>query len=177
MAFLHYFNPGNESAILNTSPYYTPAANQVKMQRDLAFLPAWYADSSSDCVWIEDDLPADFVSLIEPLNLAKAIGTNNILEKKHSLSGIKVSPWGISPQSVKFFENLNIKYELNLQLPQWKSEYLHLSSRVTAKKCLEFLIQSNPEIAHNILPEFYSSIEEIENTVETSEFPLLAKIL
>ena len=104
---LHYFNPGHEAAVLNASPYYTPAANQVKMQRDLAFLPAWYAGSPNDFVWIEDDLTTDFITSIEPLtHLARAVGINNVLDKKHLLSGNEVSPWGISPQSIKFFENL-----------------------------------------------------------------------
>ena len=173
---LHYFNPGHETAVLNASPYYTPAANQVKMQQDLAFLPAWYACSSTDFVWIESDLPTDFITSIEPLpHLAKAVSINNILDKKHLLSGVEALPWGISPQSVKFFENLNNKYELNLQLPPWKDEYAELCSRQTAKKGLEFIIENLAEISNNIVPQFFTTIEDIENKVALSQVKLLAK--
>ena len=173
---LHYFNPGHETAVLNASPYYTPAANQLKMQRDLAFLPAWYAGSPNDFVWIDDNLTSDFIHSTKPFTcLAKATGINNIAETKHLLSGVEASPWGISPQSVKFFENLDNQYELNLQLPQWKNEYTGLCSRQTSKKCLEFIIQSNPEIEKNIIPEFYTTVEEIENATQTSQNLLLAK--
>ncbi|MDR0231476.1 MAG: hypothetical protein LBI82_05080 [Dysgonamonadaceae bacterium] len=173
---LHYFNPGHETAVLNASPHYTPAANQVKMQRDLAFLPAWYTGSSNDFVWIEDNLTADFVSSIEPLNhLAKPVSTNDILKKKHLLSGIEVSPWGISPQVLKFSKILSDHHELNLQLPQWKNEYSELCSRQTAKKGLEFIIKNQPEISNDIVPQFFTTIEDIENAVTSSRVELLAK--
>ena len=176
MASLHYFNPGSEAAILNASPYYTPAANQVKMQRDLAFLPAWYADSPDDYVWIEDDLTGEFLSSVSPLaRLPKAISSDNLLNLMQQPVGFEALPWGISPQSLKFFETLNGKYDWKLKIPQWKDEYIQLSNRKTAKKCLEFIIQSNSEIDKNIIPEFYSDISAVENTVQTSESPLLAK--
>ena len=176
MALLHYFNPGNETAILNASPYYTPAANQVKMQRDLAFLPAWYANSPNDYVWIEDDLTKDFLSSVKSLvRLPKAVSPNNLLNQKQQPTGFEALPWGISPQSLQFFETLNNKYDWGLTIPQWKDEYFRLSGRETAKKCLEFVTQSNLEIEKNIIPEFYSTIETIENTVQASESPLLAK--
>jgi len=176
MHLLHYFNPGHETAVLNASPYYTPAANQVKMQQDLAFLPAWYTGSSNDFVWIEDDLTTDFINSTESLScLAKAVGLNDIPDKKHLLSGVEVSPWGISPQIVKFFENIGNKYELNLQLPQWKNEYTGLCSRKTSKKGLEFIIENQPEISGSIIPRFFTTIEEVENAVESNQVKLLVK--
>jgi hypothetical protein len=45
------FNPGNEAAILNGSPYYQAPAQVRKMQADLATLPRWYADSEEDRWW------------------------------------------------------------------------------------------------------------------------------
>jgi len=173
---IHYFNPGHETAVLNASPYFTPAANQVKMQQDLAFLPAWYAGSPNDFVWIDNDLPTDFInSTVSFTHLAKTVGINDIADKKHLLSGVEVSPWGISPQSIRFFENLSTHHELNLQLPQWKNEYIQLCSRQTAKKCLEFIIENQPEISNNIVPQFFTTIEDIENVVTSSQVELLAK--
>ncbi len=173
---LHYFNPGHETAVLNASPYYTPAANQVKMQQDLAFLPAWYAGSPDDFVWIDDDLPTDFTSSISTLTcLAKTVEKNDIPDKKHLLSGVEVSPWGISPQILNLFKILSSRYELNLQLPQWKNEYTGLCSRQTAKKGLEFIIKNQPEISANIIPQFFTTIEDVENSVRSSQVELLAK--
>jgi len=176
MAALHYFNPGHETAVLNSSPYYTPAANQLKMQRDLAFLPAWYAGSPDDLVWIEDDLPDDFIETVKPLrHLAKAISITGLANQENSIKNASVSPWGISPQSIRFFETINNKYGSNFILPEWKKEYTDLCSRQTARKCLESIIQSHPEIDKDILPEFYTTIEAIENRIQTSEIQLLAK--
>ncbi len=173
---LHYFNPGHETAVLNASPYYTPAVNQVKMQYDLGFLPAWYAGSPNDFVWVEDDLTKDFIDSIQSLShVAKAISINDIPGKIHLLSGIKVSPWGISPQSIRFFKNLNNKYELNLQLPEWKEEYIQLCSRQTAKNGMDFIVQHHPEISKDIVPQFYTTIEDIENVIISSSVQLLAK--
>jgi len=176
MAFLHYFNPGSEVAVLNASPYFTPAANQMKMQRDLSFLPAWYADYPDDFVWIEDRLTEEFISSIKSLSrLAKAVCFEDLVNKKQQLSGFEVSPWGISPQSIKFFETLNNKYDLGIIIPSWKNEYIRLCSREIAKKCLEFIVQSHSEIEKNIIPEFYTSIEAIENITQTSSNFVLAK--
>ena len=83
MAFLHYFNPGSETAVLNASPYYTPAANQIKMQRDLSFLPAWYAGSPKDYVWIEDNLTGEFISSIKSFShLPQTISSDDLLNQK-----------------------------------------------------------------------------------------------
>ena len=176
MAFLHYFNPGSETAILNASPYYTPAANQMKMQRDLSFLPAWYSDSHDDYVWIEDCLTEEFISSVMPFSgLAKGICLKDLIDKKQQLHGFEVSPWGISPQSIKFFETLDNKHDLGLIIPTWKEEYIRLCSRETAKKCLEFVLQFHPEIERNIIPEFYTSIDAIEKITQTSSNLILAK--
>ena len=176
MASLHYFNPGSEAAILHASPYYTPTANLLKMQRDLAFLPAWYADSPNDYVWIENSLPEEFVPMIKSFShLAKTVCFEDLINQKQELTGLEISPWGISPQSLRFFEILNDKHDLGLIIPKWKEEYSRLCSRETANKCLEFIIQSHPEIEKNIVPTFCTNIEGIENLTQTSRHLLLAK--
>ena len=57
---IHLFNPGHETAVLNASKHYQPATPIVKMQTDLAFLPAWYA-SDGDFVFMETVLTDDFI--------------------------------------------------------------------------------------------------------------------
>ncbi len=175
MTRFHYFNPGHETAILNTSPYYTPAANQLKMQRDLAFLPAWYSNSPEDFVLVEDLLSEEFTENIKNLPLAKAITKEQLNENHVILSNSEISLWGISPQSIHFFEILSKTSGIKFSIPEWNTEYKELSARHTAKTCLEYLIKSNPEISKDIIPEFYSKIEEIENLSLSSQYDLLSK--
>ena len=63
---LHYFNPGHETAVLNASRHYQQPTHVAKMQNDMAFLPAWYA-SAGDYVFMENQLPDDFILLCKPL--------------------------------------------------------------------------------------------------------------
>jgi hypothetical protein len=73
--------------------------------------------------------------------------------------------WGISPQVIHYFETLNKQYGLQLQIPEWKDEYRFLGSRLAAQKALASLMEAIPEIDKNILPQFYSNIEDIEKTI------------
>ena len=47
------FNPENEMAIADGSPYYTPPATILKMAEDLSYLPAYYA-GDRDVVWVKE---------------------------------------------------------------------------------------------------------------------------
>ncbi len=165
---LHYFNPGHETAVLNASPYYTPAANQIKMQRDLAYLPAWYA-SPGDFIWGEEARPLSL------FNLPLAINQTDLARNNKLLTGQSLSLWGVSPQSLHFFKQLNEHYQLGLEIPDWKDEYRTLSSRQTSRECLKELMEKLPEINPDILPEFYTRIEDIENFIQKSQFRQLVK--
>ena len=41
--YLYLFNPDNDLALGNNSPYYQPPASARQMAADLAVLPAWVA--------------------------------------------------------------------------------------------------------------------------------------
>ncbi|MDR2622178.1 MAG: hypothetical protein LBC48_06310, partial [Dysgonamonadaceae bacterium] len=155
---IHYFNPGHETAVLNASKYYQPPETVAKMQEDLALLPMWYAS------------PGDFIlvgnKLINPLEIHS--GASN---PKQSI----VEPWGISPQSIHYFETLNKQYDLQLQIPEWKDEYRFLGSRFAAQKALAALIEAVTEIDKDILPQFYSNLEAIEKIVEEGRGGFLLK--
>jgi hypothetical protein len=168
---LHYFNPGHEMAVLNTSKYYQPAAKQVKMQRELAFLPAWYANPE-DFVLVENPLTEEFQGELGRLrNVGQSIITNDLNE----LFNQKVDLWGISPQSIHFFEKLNEQYHLQLQIPRWKGEFRFLGSRFASQIVLSQLREKIPEIEKEILPRFFSNLNEIEQLVAESKEQLLVK--
>jgi len=159
---IHYFNPGHETDVLHDSKYYQAAANQVKMQRELAFLPAWYADNS-DFVLTENPLPSDFISNLQVFkNIPQAIRLSDFTENKSILSNQSVNLWGISPSSVHLFEKLNKQFNLDLKIPAWKEEYRQLGNRLNSQKVLSEIIHSIPEIETNILPVFHSDLDAIE---------------
>ena len=174
---LHYFNPGHEWAILNGSPYYMPPANVAQMQRDLAFLPAWYADNG-DCVWVEKPLPNDFVDFLSKnfqLNV-QAVSDKTLVRNPQQLINSEVAPWGISPQSIHFFEALNEKYALNLRIPQWQDCYTRFCHRETAAQWLQMLCDNIPELSTQLIPRFLTSVEEVEQILKTeNETAFLAK--
>ena len=166
---IRYFNPGHESAILNGSKYYKPNANIVKMQEDLAFLPAWYA-SPNDFVLTKQAPTEDFLSSVQSLNpLAKAITSADFILGKEQLLEEEINLWGISPQSVHLFEQLKKQYDLQLKIPEWKEIHLSLGGRLTSKECLSFLIDNLPTIEKRILPIYLSDLSEIEKYIINSK--------
>ncbi|MDR3341043.1 MAG: hypothetical protein LBT25_13335 [Candidatus Symbiothrix sp.] len=159
---IHYFNPGHETAVLNASKHYQPAAGIAKMQEDLAFLPAWYADFD-DFVFVKNSLPDNFLSSIQALKQpASAICEQSLFEQSDKLFNQEISLWGISPQSIHFFEKIDWQYHLSLKIPAWKEEFRFLGSRFAAKEIISELVETVPEIEKAILPEFYSDLPEIE---------------
>ncbi len=175
---LHYFNPGHEAAVLNSSPYYTLPANPQKMQQDLQLLPAWYADPD-DFVWLDKPLPESFVQSVTSRfqKLPKVLTASNIHPFKDQLSETKAILWGLSPQGIYFFNQLNARHHLNLQVPPWDHSYYGLCSRRTARECLQTIINQIPEIAPDIVPEFYNEIGSIEQEMlkkQTTRFLIKA---
>jgi len=165
---IHYFNPGHESAVLNGSRFYQPNANVVKMQEDLAFLPAWYA-SSGDFVLTGQTLTTDFLSSVQSLSpLARAITSADFLSDREQFLNEEVNLWGISPQSIHYFEQQNKRYDLRLKIPEWKESYHPLGGRPIAKECLSFLINNFAEIENRILPVYLSDTAEIEEYIINS---------
>jgi len=172
---IHYFNPGHEMAVLHASKHYHPPAHVVKMQSDLAFLPAWYA-SAGDFVFVESPLPDDFMLSCKPLHLqVKPVCPEDGAANRESLQHSAVDLWGISPQSIHFFEKWNKKYNLSLRVPLWKDEYRFLGSRFASRELLAELLTILPELEPDILPCFVSNLESIEPFVAQSREPLLIK--
>jgi hypothetical protein len=162
---IHFFNPGHETAVLNASKYFQPAANQVKMQQELAFLPLWYA-RKGDFVWIETQTSKTFLNEIKILNpAAQLISIDDLSCGKKYLLHQEIDLWGISPHAIYRWEKLNRFYQMDWKIPEWKEEYQKLGSRRTNLSILSCLIDKYSEIEKEIIPLYFSQIDEIENYI------------
>lgn len=177
MPLIHYFNPGHETAVLNGSPYYMMPAQVALLQYDLAFLPAWYA-AADDFVWTPQPLPTAFEETLQQRYgaFARALSQRDIMERGASMPEATACPWGVSPQSTHFYEQLKeeSKWE-GLSVPSYDEAYARLCSRQTAAVCLRSLLSVLPEPDRDILPRFRSSLEEIEEIVKREEGPMVIK--
>lgn len=168
---IHYFNPGHETAVNNASPYYTPPANIAAMQEELSFLPAWYADRE-DKVLVDSKDEIYYSYLTEKFStLAQPVSQNELTQYRDA----NVSLWGVSPQAIRYFEELNKELEINLNIPQWSEEYKYLNSRLAARDCLSELINSIPLLSQAVIPQFYTNLDNINRAVNASAYQLLAK--
>jgi len=172
---IHYFNPGHETAVLNASKHYHPPVHVAKMQTDLAFLPAWYA-SNGDYVYMETLLPDDFIRLCKDLGLSANPATPvDFASHRETFQNLSVDLWGISPQSIHFFEKMNKQWNLSIAVPQWKEEFQFLCSRFASQKLLAELLNRISGIEPELLPRFFTHIEAIEEQIARCREKLLIK--
>lgn len=168
---IHFFNPGHETAVLNKSPYYMAPTNVVAMQRELAFLPAWYADRNDYVfVWDKSDLKY-WKYLSDNLDgIAQPI-------TKEELGGLsaQLCLWGISPQAIHFWGEINDSCNSQIEIPKWDNRYFALTSRQIAKDCLMYIQSRIHKIDNELVPSFCFSLDEVESLVNTSSYQLLAK--
>lgn len=168
---IKYFNPGHETAVNNASPYYTPPANIAAMQEELSFLPAWYADRE-DKVLVDSKNEVYYSYLTEKFStLAQPVSQNELKLYRDA----NVSLWGVSPQAIRHFEELNKELEISLDIPEWSEEYKYLNSRLAARDCLSELIDSIPLLSQAVIPQFYTNLDDINRAVNASAYQLLAK--
>ncbi|MDH6355934.1 hypothetical protein M2132_002285 [Dysgonomonas sp. PH5-45] len=173
---IHIFNPGHENAVQNASPYYMPPANVAIMQRELAFLPAWYAQEG-DFVFVPQSVDEAFFRFLqEKLNLnVHPFSVEDVPAIATQLRRQSVCLWGISPQAINQAEELSAQSDLGLVIPHWNDTYKELCSRETSRRFLQEIIGSIQQIQKEILPITCHSLEEIETLVEGSPHQLLAK--
>ncbi|MBK5720315.1 hypothetical protein JGH11_05480 [Dysgonomonas sp. Marseille-P4677] len=169
---IHYFNPGHETAVKNASPYYTAPANIVTMQRELSFLPAWYS-KQVDLVLVSSLDNYEYFNYLNNIFPALPKPISNI--DMESQQGSDISLWGISPQAIYIFRELCHKYDLKLNIPEWKDEYTYLNSRNAARDCLNKLTDEISDISKDIIPHFFTNVEDIEKAVDDSPYKVLSK--
>lgn len=176
MPKIHYFNPGHETAILLGTENYTPPANVQKMQSQLALLPVWYADPT-DYVWVEEIVSPRFFSLqskqLHPF--AMPVTRNGLNKMKTDGIPKEIDLWGLSPHSIRHFNQLKQTYDLPWIVPVWKEEYTRLTSRQTAAECLEKIRRSLPNLSWPAVPKFCTKTEEIEKYLLLQSAPFVVK--
>lgn len=139
---LFLFNPENDLALANGSPYFC-APNSARMMRtDLSLLPLWYANGVGTV--LAESLPADtaWIEMIGTLNLkASWVEKDDLLPESLSASDLLLFPWGWSPACVDFFRKKGIADWLLPNSDQIDS-MRHLSHRSTALRVLSELQQN-----------------------------------
>ncbi|WP_455628508.1 hypothetical protein [Parabacteroides chinchillae] len=173
---IHYFNPGHETAILLGTENYTPPANVQRMTKELAFLPAWYANPE-DYVLIDEINSLHFLSLQPEVfhPFATPVMPKEINKFISSSEKTEAAPWGLSPHSIQLFEKLKKKFALNIAVPSWKEEYKRLAGRQTAAECLEMLRNLLPGISNPSTPAFCTQIDEIKKHLTLHHAPFILK--
>ncbi|GHT18620.1 hypothetical protein FACS189429_5390 [Bacteroidia bacterium] len=171
-SYLHYFNPGHEAAVMNGSPFYQSPANVQTMQRELAFLPAWYAQNT-DFVLVDADFDFDFFEKLKK-NLPSLPQPISFIPHNNPFDSLRAACWGISPAAIHFFEKIKTENVIDLQIPQWKCEFRHLASRTTANECLIYLKNKIPAIQVAV-PQFVTSMQEAENLINNANEMLIVK--
>lgn len=169
---IHYFNPGHETAVLNGSPYYMAPSNVSKMQQEMAFLPAWYA-SADDFVFVNNDFNITYFDYLVD-NLGYFTAPVREIDLPSHINE-RICLWGISPQAIHFWEELQSKTQTEFVLPEWHDEYFWLNSRMAAKDCLSDLVSCVKDISKSIIPEFCSSLSDIEKAIKNYQVQILAK--
>ena len=168
---IYYFNPGHETAVKNASPYYTAPANIAAMQNELSFLPAWYAAQNG--IVLVNTINSNYFNYLN--SILPILPKPELAENLGNIKDSDISLWGISPQAIYFMTELSKKYDLKLNIPEWKEEYTYLNSRNAAKDCLREITNKISDISKDIIPLFYSDLEDIEKAVNGSSHRLLSK--
>lgn len=180
-SFLHYFNPGHETAVLLGSPYYTPPAHVQRMTKELALLPLWYA-GPEDFIWIEEEvqaatgIPAFLASLPEELSCFPTVTDAKEWQvNEKEFPELTAAPWGLSPHSIHLFKELKRKGRLPLTVPEWKPDFFRLTGRQTAAACLEKIRESDLDLAFPVPPLFCKSMEDADLYLRSEQPPFLLK--
>ncbi len=161
---LHIFNPGHETAVLQGTSNYTPPANVRQMSEDLAYLPIWYAEAGDFVFTGRQNAPHFIDNLPIPQKpFGQPISTDEILRQGEQLPPADVFPWGLSPQSIHFFEQVAQKSKWDLTIPEWNDAYTLLTSRQTAAVCLDKIKRLLPEYTFPATPVFCKSVRDIEH--------------
>ncbi|MDR2764267.1 MAG: hypothetical protein LBB90_04480 [Tannerella sp.] len=174
---LHYFNPGHEMSVCSGKAHYTPAAPVRKMMEDMGLLPLWYG-AAGDYVWVDDAAEAlRFLSFVPPVlcppvfPLSQAEAGRCTTEAKP----LEAVPWGLSPQSIRFFESLRER-GVTLVVPPWEEAFTRLTSRQTAAECLQKVQARLPETSPIVVPCFCTTPEEVQQFMSVYPPPYLLKM-
>jgi len=143
------------------------------MQQDLALLPLWFA-GEGDYIWVET--PPDLSEFQWPNLNIRLMTKQTWMTGATPLPELTAMPWGLSPQIINYFEELsNAPVPRNLRIPEWKDEYIRLTSRETAAECLRQIWEKHPNHSLPEIPLFFRSMDELENYMLHHSPPFVIK--
>ena len=185
MPQLYLFNPGHEMEILCGKSHYTPPYTVQKMSLDLEMFPVWYGGAGSFTLVRNQrasqfiaSLPKEFrPSLSSPmiLNLMmKELYRRKKLGEKPKLPPLTADIWGISPRSIDAYTELK-QAGMDVEIPEWKEDFVLLTKRQTSALCLESLQKKVPITPPVKIPEFYSEVKDLEAYVSNNTPPYVLK--
>ena len=167
---MYIFNPDNDLALANFSPHYTPPTSALKMRRDLAMLPVWYAPKES---LIVADGEANSKLLEE---LKRVFPINSSLISFSAIAGCsnrQVKPWGWNPTLRKELIQLGLNEQF---LPSLS--YIELlrnySSRENAVELLKELKRLNLDFCGESY--YYTDIHQLLSYLKSVESDQVLKM-
>ena len=103
---MYIFNPENDLALANFSPHYTAPASALKMRRDLAMLPVWYAPAGALIIAGKEADSKLLEGLKQVLPITSWLITPSQIANH---SNREVKPWGWNPALKKELLQLGVK--------------------------------------------------------------------
>ncbi len=95
------FNPENDLALANGSPYFCAPNSAKMMSADLSLLPLWFATEAGTVLAENLPVDTDWLEMISKLELkADWIKKEDFLSDQQTDSDLLFSPWGWSPACV-----------------------------------------------------------------------------
>lgn len=160
---MYIFNPENDLALANFSPHYTAPASALKMRRDLAMLPVWYAPARA--LVIADDVANS--KLLE--DLKQVLPITSLLISPSQIanhSNREVKPWGWSPALKKELLQLGVK-EYILPTIENIKRLRNYSNRKNAVRLLKELKEENPHFCGASF--YYTDISQLLDYLNNAE--------
>lgn len=155
MNSLLVFNPENDLALANGTPYFTPPKMAQKIRFDLQMLPFWLAERG-DFVYaprsLENQAYLDYVKEILPQK-------SEIGLKFDDLADLTLAPWGWSDALYYEFSNkLNKVTDFDL------AKLRDISSRKTVIQIYNYF-KNNSELVLPVSPKLCKTFDEVESFV------------
>lgn len=154
---------------------YTAPGNIQRMREELALLPVWYA-APHDFVWVKEPVPIDSFTALPSDFPALATQVNPHELTTSSFPLMEACPWGLSPQSIHAFEEVQQTCE-KIHIPTWKEAYTTLINRKTAAICLDKIREQLPGVSLPTTPTFCSSMSEVQLYMKHHLPPFMFKML
>lgn len=168
---MYLFNPDNDLALANFSSNYTPPASALKIAKDLAILPLWYAPAGSKII-AEEALNAQFLLSIKesfPIHCSLIPFSSIVLWQQNE----RITPWGWNPALRKNLLEHGVE-EKKLPSLSELAELRQYSSRLNAVKMLRELQEMDADYCGE--SSYFDNFEALSSYLSISKGDLVLKM-